>query len=350
MSGTINMAVIYGVIAFLSLVLAGSYFFLVQKKETLLLMIHCAVLVVNVGYLALSLSDTLEKALIANRIAYLGSVFLPLCMLLIIMNVCCISYNKTVPRILTAVSIIVFLIAASPGYLDIYYKSVSIKYINGAARLVKEYGPLHKVYYIYLFSYFGAMVGVILYSAMKKNGTPHKLAVFLAAVVLGNVGIWFVEQMISVDFEFLSVSYILTELLLVLLYSMLQDGTLSVVQAGNINTVYVEDSLQMMVEEETALDRTATIKETDEGNLTDKVTEEKCENVIEQNCTSCPEMEQLTAREKEVLSYILENKKRKDIAEELSVSENTIKKHTSHIFSKLGVANRAELFEKIKSV
>ena len=56
-------------------------------------------------------------------------------------------------------------------------------------------------------------------------------------------------------------------------------------------------------------------------------------------------IEPLTEREREVLGYILENEKRKTIAEKMCISENTVKTHTAHIFEKLGVSNRAELFE-----
>ena len=50
----------------------------------------------------------------------------------------------------------------------------------------------------------------------------------------------------------------------------------------------------------------------------------------------------------DVLLLILEDKKRKDIAFDLNISENTVKRHVSHIFSKLEVINRKELFEKVK--
>ena len=59
-------------------------------------------------------------------------------------------------------------------------------------------------------------------------------------------------------------------------------------------------------------------------------------------------LDTLSQREKEVLGFILENKKRKDIAETLFVTESTIKKHTSAIFKKLEITNRTELFEKAK--
>lgn len=159
MNGTINMAIIYGIIAVISLGLAIGYWRLVEKKEPFLLLIHFSVFVVNTGYFMQAVSSTLKSALFANRVSYLGSVCLPLFMLLIILNVCRIKYSRKTIGVLSAISGIIFIIAASPGYLDVYYKSVSIKFIGGAARLVKEYGPLHQVYYIYLFAYFGAMVG-----------------------------------------------------------------------------------------------------------------------------------------------------------------------------------------------
>ena len=57
---------------------------------------------------------------------------------------------------------------------------------------------------------------------------------------------------------------------------------------------------------------------------------------------------QITEREKEVLIKLLANKQRKEIAEELFVTESTIKKHTSSIFTKFDVTNRFELYAKLK--
>ena len=50
------------------------------------LLLFCSVLIVNAGYLALSLSVTLEGALVANRVAYFGSAILPLSMLMTVLN------------------------------------------------------------------------------------------------------------------------------------------------------------------------------------------------------------------------------------------------------------------------
>lgn len=53
-------------------------------------------------------------------------------------------------------------------------------------------------------------------------------------------------------------------------------------------------------------------------------------------------VEPLTARELEVLSFIAAGHRNREIADELVVTLDTVKKHTTHIFDKLGAANRTE--------
>ena len=52
----------------------------------------------------------------------------------------------------------------------------------------------------------------------------------------------------------------------------------------------------------------------------------------------------LATREREILELVLRNKKRKEIAEELCLSENTIKTHTRSLYAKAGVSSREELY------
>ncbi|MCA9959490.1 MAG: response regulator transcription factor [Chloroflexota bacterium] len=51
---------------------------------------------------------------------------------------------------------------------------------------------------------------------------------------------------------------------------------------------------------------------------------------------------ELTAREMEVLSLLVEGLNNPEIAEKLVVSRATVKAHVSHILNKMGVSNRAE--------
>lgn len=53
----------------------------------------------------------------------------------------------------------------------------------------------------------------------------------------------------------------------------------------------------------------------------------------------------LTNREKEVLELIILKKKYAEVAQELHITETTVKTHIKHIFSKIGVKNKKELIE-----
>ena len=53
----------------------------------------------------------------------------------------------------------------------------------------------------------------------------------------------------------------------------------------------------------------------------------------------------LTARQQRIINAILSGCSNKEIAEELSIGERTVKYHLTHIFEKLGVSDRRELAE-----
>ena len=320
------MTTVYGIIFAVALLMIGVYFFVDRKRDIWLMLLFISVAVCDLGYFLLSASETLNAALWSNRLAYLGSVFLPFSLLMMIMNLSRFRYPKFIPKALIGLNTVMFLIAASGGILPIYYKDVSLGISDGSAYLIKEYGPLHNLYKVFLFAYFASMVAIIIYTAVKKTVVSTKHSVFLAFVVIGNIATWLVENMIGAGFEFLSISYIVSEGLILFLYGILQDY-------GLADTQRISDSAVEVVPEN--ITATETIKSFNEKQI---------ENIF----NNWKILDTLSQREKEVLGFILENKKRKDIAETLFVTESTIKKHTSAIFKKLEITNRTELFEKAK--
>lgn len=311
------MISLYGITFAVSVLMIAVCFFVDKKHDKWLLLLFSSVAVCDSGYLLLSVSKTLEGALWANRVAYLGNVFLPFFLFMMITNLSRLKIPKHLPAVLTVINTAMLLVACSAGILPIYYKDVSLTFVDGVAVLVKEHGPLHNVYKIYLFAYFAAMVGIIIYTMIKKTDAPIKHSMFLAFVVIGNIAIWLVENIIHAGFEFLAISYIVTEGLILLLYGILQDY------------------------EKTESTEPEKVQEIHTAPTS--FTDTQIDNILKN-------IDGISEREKEVLVYLLKNTKRKEIAENLFVTESTIKKHTSSIYKKLKVTNRNELFDAVSKL
>ena len=315
------MIIGYGITTALSVLFFILYRILVKKREFWLSLLFACITVVNVGYLMLSLAKSVEFAIFANDVAYLGSVFLSTCMLLTIVKLCGFTVKKHTLIILLSLGAVMFLIIATSGILPWYYKSVIIEKINGATVLAKEYGVLHPLYAVYLGAYFVAMICAIVHSLIKKKGKAQKIAGFLAFIVLINIAVWFTEKFSKWDFEFLAVSYVVSELLFIFLYWTIQDYVL------------IKDAPKYSPKQEMQLGI----------SITTMPMETKLSKVLSFVKESAP----LAVREREILELILQNKKRKDIATELMISENTVKTYTRTLYSKLGVTSRSELYDLI---
>lgn len=319
------MSIFYGIACLLSVILLVVYFFVDKKREKWLMLLFISILICNTGYFMLSLSKTLTFALISNSIAYIGNVFLPFFMLMLILDVCNVKHSKALKYILLSIGVVILFIATSGGYLPIYYKEVSLEIIEGGTRLIKEYGILHNLYFIYLFGYMASMVSVLIYSMAKKKLTSKMHASFLCVIVFGNILVWLIEQFIEHNFEFLCVSYILNECLLLFLYGMLREYEYIKTKNMKENVVSVEVDMKVLETQE-------------------KLTEEQVAIVF----TKWKKVEELTKREKEIVKHLLLGDKRKYIAQKLFLSDSAVRNHITRIFKKLEVENTSELCKKSK--
>lgn len=321
---TTSMSIIYLITTLLSLALLTGYFLSMKKKDGWFIVLFVSVFVVNSGYFSLSVSDTLNGALWANRISYLGSVFLPLSMIMIIFNVTKTNYKKWVPILLISISAIVFFIAASPGYLNIYYKSVTLGKVNGVSVLNKEYGPWHTVYLFYLLGYFILMATVAVKAFLKKKIESTVHAVILIVSVFVNICVWLLEQFVNIDFEFLSVSYIITELFLISVYLMIQ---------------YQEDFIKSLSKKIQA-----------SSDVQNRAIETDSPEFIELRNFIIENLPRLTKTERAIYNCYLSGMSTKEVLKEMNISENTLKFHNKNLYGKLGVSSRKELLMYTKKL
>jgi len=216
------MSLAYGILALISLCMVGVCVVSDRKRDVWLLFVFVSVSVCNLGYFMLSVSQSLGSALNSNRLSYLGSVFLPFFLLMMVLRFCGMKRQKSLMITLVTIGIAMLGITTSPGILPIYYSTVDIEIADGATKLVREYGPLHALYYVYLIGYMFSMVGVVVYAIAKKKIKTRFHTILLLCTVSCNILIWLAEQFLPRGFEWLSVSYILTECLILVIYRSMQ--------------------------------------------------------------------------------------------------------------------------------
>ncbi|MBE6574379.1 MAG: hypothetical protein E7652_08330 [Ruminococcaceae bacterium] len=316
-----SVSVIYFFTTFAALLLLIGCLFVIDRREKWFIVLFSSVFVINLGYLLLSASRELKLALAANTISYICSALLPLTMLMIILNVCKCRTPRWAKALFACISIFMLLLVTSPLFgIKLYYKEVSFVLEGGCGTLDKIYGPLHSLYLFYLLLYFAIMVALSIRASIKKalDSTVH--AVILLVAVFSNIAVWLFGQLVDMNFEFLSVSYIVTELFLLSLHLMLKE-TKRNCQIIMVNTV----------------DEPVPLAQTDTDIL-----REKGEYMRSQ-------LSNLTPTEKLIYDLYIEGKSTKEVLTELNIKENTLKYHNKNIYSKLGVSSRKELKEISKN-
>ena len=310
----------YGVIFLLSLVLLPVYFLFMRKKqsEPWLFVLFVSVAIVNLGYTLTAFSKTVDFALFANKITYLGQVLIPLCMFMLILKLCGYTYKKWVLGVLIGAAVIMFAIICTTGYLDWYYTSATIEKVDGATVLHKEYGVLHPINLIYVILYFIGMITVIGLSLGQHKSASQKHACGMLLIVLGNIAMWCFGKVIPWNVEFLSVTYLMSAGGFLIEWLMLQDY----VHKKDIPKYTQAEKKELAIQ------------------ITTMTMEEKISKVL----FHLKNGENLTPREQEVLELILQHKKRREIGELLYVSESSVKLYTRTLYSKLGVSSREELY------
>ncbi len=178
-----------------------------KKKRSVYHMLLCAIVIMTVGgYMVLMNAKTVELALEANKITYLGGCLLPLVVLKIGADLCNIKMKMWVYIVLSVVAIAVLGMAWSAGYLDYYYTDYSIEVINGLTVLHKTYGPWHNYYYFYLILFFAVVVVVVIKVIRNRRNYSNRM-VIIFTVIWGTVYFtYYGERLFDLNFKIMPIA------------------------------------------------------------------------------------------------------------------------------------------------
>lgn len=204
------------VLSFFSLIIC--IFFNVEKKiNTLFVILTLIMAMANFGYLSLALSETVEEALYANKISYLGGCFISPVLFFLILRVCNYKIPSWLKFLLSGISFFVYLLVLSTGFTTIYYENQWIGKYFDSTILIQENGPLYYSFTITLVCYLLMNLSLLVYVVFKDKNVSKKPLIILITLELLNVLMFFIGRLILPEFEFMPAIYVLSGWILIYL-------------------------------------------------------------------------------------------------------------------------------------
>ena len=204
------MIMYYIITAVLAIVNLFALIFVVDNKKInyyfILLMLIMAIS--NGGYLALGLSQNVQEAVLANKIAYIGGCFTSPIMIFLICSICKYNFGRTFRMGVYLYCLIVYAMILTIGYNDLYYTEYHIEKLWDSTILVNEYGIGHSMFYIILYGAIIIQVAMLIHSIVKKRSVSRKNLYLLFGLEVMNVSLFFIGRFINVDFEVMPALYV----------------------------------------------------------------------------------------------------------------------------------------------
>ncbi len=178
-----------------------------RRKRSVYHMLLCGIVIMTVGGFAVLMdAKNLEVALEANRVTYLGGCLLPLVVLKIGASLCNLKIKMSLYIALAVMGFVVMGMAWSAGYLDFYYKEVSIEIIDGLTVLHKVYGPWHFWYNVYLGGYMIFALGVLVRGIRNRKNFSNRLVIVFAAIWALVDLTYFAERLLKTNARIMPIS------------------------------------------------------------------------------------------------------------------------------------------------
>lgn len=238
------VALYYDIMLAISLVAMIVYLFAYHKHfDVHITLLFVLVPISNLGNVLLAYAPTLEAALVANKVVYIGACYLQLILMLAVFSLCQIKLNRWVRTGLVILSTVVYLAALTMGRSGLFYESVTLGHSGGATVLAKEYGPMHTMFIVMVLAYFALSIGAIVFSYFKKNQVSRTTIYLLFLTEFVAFISFFGGRFLTADVELLPAAYNLGLVLYLViiyrinLYDITDTAIDSLVQTGDTGFV-----------------------------------------------------------------------------------------------------------------
>lgn len=194
--------------------------------------IFLCVVVSNLGFYFIAVSNSVEEAIIAQILSYVGGMFLPALFLFLVLEICQIKSPRWLSFVIMIIQTVSFGFVFTIGKNEWFYKDISLIHSNGVSLLQKTYGPLHAIYPFTMAIYLSVAFIAIIYTVVNNKSINRRgiIAMFVLAFV--GAATYIFERVVHLQLELVPVAYNLVII-----------GTLFPVYESNIYTVYENEDI-----------------------------------------------------------------------------------------------------------
>ena len=238
------MGAYYEVLFGLSVLLTLIYIIIWHKHfDTHISLIFAFIPLVNLAYALMAHARTLDAALVAAKLTYVGGCFLSLFITQSIFGLCHIDLKRWMNAGLMLMCLTSYAFVLSMGNAPYFYKSVDFEIDKGMGRLTKTYGFAHTLTFVIITFLIVISVIAMVYSFIKKKDVSNKTIVLLMLPVTVSFLSYFLGRNLPEGIDPMPLSYVFAQIIYLIivhrlcLYDVTDLGVESIVKKGDTGFV-----------------------------------------------------------------------------------------------------------------
>ena len=207
-------SIVLGVVMLLSMLSTlALVLFSRRGANTLEILMSVCIMISNAGYFILSCSRNVQEALLANSLAYVGGIFLPLLIVYILIDYSDSKVPTWFSIVILLINLIVFLSTLLTDRLPYYY--ASLHFVPGnPSLLIKDPGPIYYIRYIILAVEVGLAAFFTILTYLGKRSASFRLMVTYAGSLFGVMLVYLGTRLFDLKIELIPFFYLFCTLML----------------------------------------------------------------------------------------------------------------------------------------
>ena len=208
------VAYFYLIVFFISVILTVDILVKNRKIDNIFILFSFLLNLNLAGQYLIAVSQSVEMAVWANKIMYIGGCYLPYVIFLFVTRLSNIKINKIINAILLLYATVVLFFVMSIGYSPLYYVSVYLVFGENFNYMVKEYGPLHALYPSMMICYAVLLISLVFFVLRKKTQLPTQVVITIALMCSSLIFTYLLERLLKSKISYLPIGYLIVIILL----------------------------------------------------------------------------------------------------------------------------------------